>query len=295
MRGLTWQAVVEAQHEAKKDLLIELGHFFDLFTPYSPAVGTKDLPLQPLEAMEKGVFQDKPVILGTVRDEGLLFAYQAFSSPESRTVEDGVLTAGFGLVNGGKILRQYPRSAAGKAAKDMRNHTGVIATDALFHCAARHGAQVLASHEASGRRASSTWHYHFDHVPNYPLATKIWLPGFDECVGSVCHSTELPFLWRANTSLAFINTSFTPSESAMAETMQKYWANFAKAGAPGGVGERETSTATSPQGGAAWPPFSTADEPMMRFSADPPSGVDRGFWKAKCAFWDQLGYRWGQA
>jgi carboxylesterase type B len=307
LRSLTWQAVVEAQHEAKKDLLIEFGHFFDLFTPYSPAVGTKELPLQPLEAIERGTFQDKPVILGTVRDEGLLFGYQAFPTAESRTVEDGVLEAGFGLLNGPRILKQYPRSAAGKQARDMRNHTGVIATDGLFHCAARHGALTLASHTASGKRASSTWHYHFDHVPNKPLAARIWLPGFDECLESVCHSSELPFLWRANTSLAFINASFTPSEAAMAETLQSLWANFAKTGSPSGTPSGESAASSSSSSSSsdatasllgagslpAWPPFSAVDEPMMRFTADPPSGVDHKAWRDKCAFWDTLGYSWG--
>ena len=281
MRGLSPHAVVEAQVAAKKDLLVEIGHFFDLFVPYSPAVNTKVLAMQPLAAIERGLWHDKPVVIGSVANEGKLFAYQAFPSPESRTVEDGLLAAGFGASNSVEILRQYPRSEASKEAHDVRNHTGIIATDGLFHCAIRHAARNLAAQARAGSRTSRTWLYHFDHVVSF--GREMWLPAFPECLDAACHSEELPFVWLANSSLAAFNATFTAPEAALAETMQRYWAAFAKGGAP---------LARQEVGAASWPVYDAATEVMMRFTASPPSGSDRHAWAPKCKFWDQLNYTW---
>lgn len=155
---------------------------------------------------------------------------------------------------------------------DERNHTGVVTTDALFHCAIRHGALALGRQPS---RRSPTWVYHFDHVISF--GDRVWLPGFAECVDKVCHSAELPYLFRANTSLAFINASFTPAEERLASTIQSMWGRFAKTGSPATGG---------------WPAFDAANESMMRFTATPASSADEAAWRPKCAFWDKLGYRW---
>ena len=275
MRSLPWKDVVQAQHDAKHDLFVELGHLFDLFCPYSPAIGTDVLATQPLQAIEAGKMQDKPIIIGTVAQEGLLFGWQAFHKPESSLVEDALLEAGFGVTKGPRILKQYPRSSAAKQAHDMRNHTGLVATDGLFHCPARHGALALAAQRASKERKSDTWHYHFGHVASF--SKQMWLPLFPECVDAVCHSEELPFLFLANSSLAFINASFTAPEEALAHTLQAYWGHFANFGSPA---EKDSE----------WPPFDETNEPMMHFTADPASGVDHAAWRTKCSFWDDLGY-----
>ena len=49
-----------------------------MFVPFSPVVGTPMLSMQPLDAIERGELQDKPLIIGSVRDEGVIFVYEAF-------------------------------------------------------------------------------------------------------------------------------------------------------------------------------------------------------------------------
>ena len=276
MRGLTWEEVVDAQDAAQKDLLVEVGHFLDLFVPFSPTVGTADLPRQPFEAIVSGEMQDKPVVLGSVANEGVIFVHEAFSGPESRTEEDGLLSVAFGLSTLPQLLKAYPRSGHDKAAHDMRNHTSRVSTDALFHCSIRHAALALT---AQPNRTSPTWVYHFEHVPSFP---SIWMPNFPYCADVVCHAAELPFLFRANTSLAFANVSLTPGEAVMAEQMQTYWAQFANDAAPA----------------ASWPQFGAAAETAMVFAAPNSTGgghatgaVD-GEYKAKCGFWEGTGFDW---
>jgi len=263
----------------------------DLFVPYSPVVGVAELPQQPLEAMVSGTLADKPLLIGSVRDEGLIFAYEAFPDPESRVAEDAVMTTSFGAANAHRILKQYPRSAAGKSAKDMRNHTSLWATDGLFHCAIRYGALALApnatnatnaTNAPAGKRVSPVWVYHFDQVPTF--GEQGWTPGFTECIPAVCHSAELPYLFRTEAYIASLNASFSPRERTLGESMETFWANFARDGEPG----------TDAINDVTWPPFDATEEASMRFKVDGSavSTVVNAAQRDKCQFWDQLGYEW---
>ena len=280
MRSIDSKEVVAAQVRAQKDLFVEVGHFLNLFVPYSPVVGVDEFKEQPLAALVHGRLHDKPILMGSVSNESLLFVYEAFPGSLSGIEEDGVLDLVFGVENTSKILRQYPRprattgeatAVAASSGRDLKVHAGNITNDALFYCPIRHGAVELSKQRQRGVRESPTYVYHFEHVISY--GAKFWQPLFPECVDAVCHSEELPFVFNPDTSA--INASFTADESRLAKTMQEAWGGFARTSAPGG----------------GWPAFEMGTEASMLFQT-PSSVVEHAAYARRCELWDQMGYNW---
>jgi acetylcholinesterase/cholinesterase len=275
LRGKSADAVVAAQAEAQNDLVAELGEFLSLFQPFSPVVGTDELPVQTLDGLLAGAVHDVPILLGSVRQEGVIFIYEAFAGAEPILEEAALLELVYGVADTPKIQKQYPMPQSAKDAKDARNHTALFATDSLFHCALRHAALSLAARTTAGTRLSPTYLYHFDHVISF--GAKFWDPTSPICVDTVCHAEELPFVF--NPDLSAINATFTADEATLAASMQTYWSNFARDGRPGA------------NGALAWPPLDAAEK-AMRFTTDPANSIDTGRYADKCAFWDKLGYKW---
>eukprot|EP00937_MAST-01D_sp_MAST-1D-sp2_P000965 g965.t1 len=277
LEALPWQQLVAAQKAAQADLLADVGQVLSLFQPFSPAVGTPELPRQTLAAMLAGGVADVPLVLGSVRQEGVIFLYEAFTKPEP--VLEEALLVDLVYSHRREIMRRYPLPAAARAANDARNHTAVLATDSLFHCAIRHAARALARNDSGsgrrGARSSPTFVYHFDHIISF--GAKFWLPTSPICVDTVCHAEELPFVFAPD--LTVINASFTPAEAALAHSMGRYWTNVAKAGAPGS------------DGAISWPTMDGAER-ALRFTTDPANSIDTARYADKCAFWDSLGYKW---
>ena len=88
MRTLTWQEILAAAVKAETNVLANLNEFLSLFQPYSPTVGTLDLTKQPMEGFLDGSSIDVPIIMGSVRQEGVIFMYEAFHKGLERTEED---------------------------------------------------------------------------------------------------------------------------------------------------------------------------------------------------------------
>ena len=79
-------------------------------------------------------------------------------------------------------------------------------------------------------------------------------------------------VFRANVSV--INASYTAAEESLAASMQALWSGFAKTGAP-----------------PDWPSFGADRQRVMRLQT-PSIVVEDAAYRAKCDFWDALGYEW---
>ncbi len=282
MRNLSWVQVVDAQMQAEKDLVVELGHFLSLFQPYAPTAGTELLPTQPLLAMQRGEAHDVPIIFGSVQQEGLVFLYNAYNNSRMTWYDmDGMLGLVYGIEHVREIKRAYPPTEVEKLVDDMRNDTAPIATDSLFHCFARHTALGLDAQRKSGTRKSSTYVYHYDHVVSF--GRRFWLPLDPICVDAVCHGAELPVLFQP--VLTPIGANFTADELALSATMQTYWSNLAHGGAPGTAGHGDGAP-------LEWPSFSSEHEPAMLFRAAGGNEVVQAAFREKCMLWDSIGYSW---
>jgi carboxylesterase type B len=125
---------------------------------------------------------DVPLVMGSVRQEGMIFMYEAFKKNLIRTEEDGLLAVIYGLQNVEKILKEYPRnrSSGSLDGKDMRNHTAPIVTDSLIKCPIRKVLLTLSAMEKNGTRQSKGYNYHFDHVLSF--GSSFWLPTSPICV-----------------------------------------------------------------------------------------------------------------
>jgi acetylcholinesterase/cholinesterase len=265
LMDLPVKQLIEAQSASDSDVIANLDDFVGLFTPWTPVLGTEEIPLELLRGFQSGQIADVPVVIGTVRDEVLEFIYSGFTTPLGKTEMWAVVAAVFGVKYVAKIKDQYPEPAN---TTDYRNYLAHFANDALFHCPGRNAALSLSKRQT---RQSPTFNYHFDHVVSF--GAQMWLPRYPECLDKVCHAAELPFIFRTN--LSSVNATYTADEVAMSIELEKYWSEFAKNG----------------NFSSGWPQIDVASEQTRLFQA-PTGKVETKAYAAKCAFWDDLGYSW---
>jgi para-nitrobenzyl esterase len=168
---------------------------------YGPSVDEYVLTDSPLEVMLAGQHNNVPVIIGTNRNEGLIFILGIPLSSEAdyqAAVER--LFSSFSA----QVLERYPVSdyPSPRAAFDA------ILTDLAFICPARAASLVLASYQPR------TFVYHFTHSVN--------TPSFVRDLGAF-HGLELAFVFN---NFGLIRP--TPEEVSLSETMLTYWTDFAR-------------------------------------------------------------------
>jgi carboxylesterase type B len=273
MRKLTWQEVLAGAVKAETSIIANANSFLSLFQPFSPTIETPELSKQPMQGFLDGTSIDVHIMIGSVRQEGMIFLYEAFKKGLKRAEEDGLLALIYGIQNVGKVLQQYPRTGDKKG--DMRNHTAPIVTDSLFKCPIRHIILQMLKNQST---TSKIYNYHFDHVLSF--GNKFWLPSSPICLNTVCHGDELPILFRPN--ITIINGVYTKKEIQLSTEMQTYWGNFAKKGVPG---------SSSVSNNIKWIEFNTMNESAMKFSTTN-EGIINHQYTEICEFWDSLGYPW---
>ena len=154
--------------------------------------------------------------------------------------------------------------------KDGRNAFNILATDLLFYCPLRNVTRGYQS--VLGASAVPTYVYRFKHV----LSFDCWGPDYPFCVGTVCHGSELPFVWNVFSD-GVIAYDHTPAETQLASDMGTAWANFIARGDPNGQGVPMKYPLYSPLD-----PIVVLDEPGFEEQADARASY--------CDMWDQLGY-----
>jgi len=225
------------------------------FLPWMPVIDGTLLPGDPLVQMQSGQIHQVPVAMGTVRNETAGFV--DFLQPFMGALEYEFFMAWiFNHVNDTQqVLDMYPALGSDSVAS-LR----ALSLDALFDCPSRAGAKAIVA--ASG---NPMYVYHFLHVPSWSSG------GSPQCTNdSVCHSAELPFVFR---SAGFLNVSLTSAEDGLSTEMLDAWTTFAHTGAM-----------PSP-----WPKFSPATPSVLLFDL-PTSTTAADYNVENCAFWDSLGY-----
>jgi para-nitrobenzyl esterase len=210
---------------------------------FNPVVDGTVIPDQPRTLVEAGSFAKVPYILGSNFEEGALFLLGA-----APVTTDAEYTAALGRLFGraaASVAATYPSSAFSRPMDALVRVWG----DFRLGCSTYDSARRFARHGSPVRM------YAFSRT----------IPGL-EALGPT-HGTEMPYVFA---------TLPTPSaaDTALSDSMQGYWARFAKSGDPNGAGALD------------WPAFDETTDQRMGF--DVPSTVLKGFRRKECDFWGTI-------
>jgi para-nitrobenzyl esterase len=223
---------------------------------YQPNLDGDVLPQSIGTALSSGQFNHVPVIIGTNHDEWRLFVglAQAEGGPAVTAANYQSMIAGTLGVSASAaavIAAQYPLSNYASPAVAL----GAVGTDAIFACNALTAEDSLAKYVP-------TYAYEFADED----APELYLPPEGFPYGAA-HASEIQYLFALNT-VAFPAT-LSASQLKLAATMQGYWTDLAKYGAPGG----------------GWPRFSSS-QPVWRTLVPPQPANETDFAaQHHCSFW----------
>jgi para-nitrobenzyl esterase len=229
LRQLDVQTVLDNQASSSDLLGSPTG-----LTQYFPNVDGVLIPQQPVQAITSNQYNKVPVMIGTTRDEGTLFAALAFdlldgplSAQDYPTQIAGVAAtvASQGAAEGGsssglttqliaaRILRTYPLRSYSSPGQAL----AAVITDASFACPALITAQLLSL-------TTVTYSYEFaDRASPMLFLPPVSFPY------RASHTNELQYLFD---NLGSMPVPLSRDQQALAGTMKKYWTQFAAAGTP---------------------------------------------------------------
>ena len=256
LRSADANDIVSEQSNTIIQMASLLGLHLAGFLVWSPVIDGSFLDEDPTISAEKGGL-DRPVILGTTHDEGVLFVHEiakAFGGDVSATTYRSVLTLIFGSDNTTDIINLYGINPDG----DNSEFLAQIITDYLFGCANRFVAD---------RSVSDLYAYEFDEN-----AINVW-PDIVKCDGKACHGDDLPFTFHTDEQ---IGIQFTEAQNRLSEEMMGYWGAFATTLNP------NIATLLN------WPAFASSDRAYLILDTPELSTAVNPI--PNCEFWDQIGY-----
>eukprot|EP01133_Synstelium_polycarpum_P003717 gene3717-4285_t len=237
------------------------------FLPWTPVIDDHLIPDQPLALIQLGAFNKVPVLLGTVRDEALIFI-ASVSTNINKLEWNGALIDFFGISAPSLIKQTYASYI--NSSTNYFELLSLLGTDYIFVCPTRAAAQSLAVNGGQ-----PVWQYQFQHVSSF----NAYIGQFPECQDMVCHGLELPYVFDTVTSTN--QFTFTPQELQLSLDLMQYWTNFAKTGNP--------NTGSAPSPSLEWPAFDKSSDQSLIFQT--PSFTTVGLRKSYCDFWDTRGYQ----
>ncbi|XP_010885571.2 crystal protein [Esox lucius] len=267
--SLSPEAVLAAQMKSSSKVVNPF-RFLEVFETWGPYIDGKLIKEQAVTAFQKGHWQkEKPVLLGTTSEEGIIFVNGVFTKPVS-TMESIVYITAIFKQHTFQILWEYLPLYKDT---DKRGMLAQIVTDYIFLCPSRKSAR------AGTEAGSSVWMYIFDHVAS---DHSVW-SGQPSCYEHVCHGAELPFLFGA---ASVANFTLTTPERLLSNRMVCYWGEFAHAGDP--ASRVQQTGFCRQQRTPAWPRYSAAGSwALMNFTVH--SHSQAGTRDRVCDFWDKLG------
>lgn len=272
LRAASTGDIVAAQVKVEKDLVVDLPHVLEAFLPWTPLVDANTsvdaLRGQPRTLFANGLAQKKPMIVGTVQNEALLFIWEAFGKPLPAIEYDAYLAVVFGIGEALEVGAKYP--LPGQYNDDARRWLAHIGTKGLFQCSTRNASLGQAN-------VAPTYVYHFDHIMSFSDA--VWGPNFTICDDAVCHAEELAFVWHPDAEL--LNLTYAASEQVLSQDMESYWGSFAHTGNPNAASGATTIN---------WPVFNPTTEQTMLLQT-PKSTVLSHNYTDECNWWqDVIGF-----
>ncbi len=229
---------------------------------FSPVVDGLVLPSHPFDPVAPAISADKPLIVGSNRDE-IVFFYM--TSPDRSALslsEEGLvshLAARFGD-NGKQLLAVYRQSRPDASPSEI----AVAIESAAFAGA---GSIAIAERKASQGRAPVFMYQMTDHINSL-------VPGTDYAMGAM-HAMDIRLKFDNLAAAESTSPSLTPEEHAdhekAAKNMSQMWATFARTSQPAASGQ------------PAWPAYDLHSRSTMYIAANchvanDPYPVERQVW-----------------
>jgi len=178
-----------------------------------PVVDGHLIPSQPVDAVAAGHLNRVPLINGSNRDEGTVFA--AFGgkalSPQEFTA---AMESRFGG-NAPRVLAAYPLADYPSTTQAQAAGFG----DVFFSCRILKAGELLSAWVP-------VYQYEFDD----PNAPNVFVPHPPFPFGAY-HGSEIQYVLGS----VLTKTVATPAQRSLAESMMRYWINFISTGEPGGT------------------------------------------------------------
>jgi len=229
-----------------------------LALPFSPVVGTPDLPEQPLDRVRAGAHRGVPMMAGTCRDEMALFLV---ADPSLDQLDDAGLA--------GRVASAYPGDAAEavtiyRAARDGRGEgtsarqlAVAILSDAVFRIPDIRLAEAQSAHQEDV----------YMYLVDWPS------PAMGGVLGA-CHAVDLGFTFGTHASgehAQFYGTG--PAADRLSDTFIAAWSAFAHSGNP------------NAEGLPAWPRYEPGSRCTLRLGesvavVEAPMDPERAAWGA---------------
>jgi carboxylesterase type B len=261
LRGLPLNDIIVAQNRFTP----EMSNVFSgtqYYIPLGPTLDGKVIARQPATGAASSSAR-KPVLIGTNKDESILFV-EGRTFPPSEYATDVASLFGRAFQ---QVIAKYPA----KANSTNEEVWGRVQTEYFLTCSTR---------QLAMRARAPVYTYLFNHQPSF----KVWGQSTCRKDGNVCHGDELPFVFH---SADKIGGQFTTDEAKLSETMMRHWTHFATHLDPNG----------DAKSGPQWPRFRASTKRYMALNvpnvsvANDPDAKD-------CAFWDRIGYQlmdpWGR-
>jgi len=269
MRTKSMEEILDAQDHAVK---LNFDNLFINFLPFAPLVEPNgEIPVQPFYGLMNGEFDNMPMLSGSVKDEGQLFVYELFPSPLSKAAYEGIIGLVFGLKYTPEILKAYPFEYL-ENNTDGRNVFNVLSTDLLFYCPVRN---ITRGYQSRQQTPYPTYEYKFDHVISFDC----WGPGYEFCVGEVCHGSELCFVFDVFTDGLTVDYTPNADEVQLTTEVSNAWANFITNGNPN-KGLKINK---------AYPEYTAATDAVIVLD-EPSTSVNAHMREKYCDMWDRMGY-----
>ena len=230
---------------------------------FAPVVDGHVLPNHPFDPTAPAISKDKPLIVGTNRDETTFFFWERKNTEVfAMTFETlgAKLQSDFGA-DSETILATYRQSRPQASAPDIYI---AITTAGMFWIGA-----VAIAEKKFAQQGAPVYSYMFVHESDYII------PGTTHKFGAG-HATEIPYKFDNVESvirsggMSFLGPNST--SVAAAHNMSEMWATFARTGHPGAKGQ------------PAWPAYDLKTRATMEIDAqcrvvDDPFGKERELWE----------------
>ncbi|XP_066269317.1 cAMP-regulated D2 protein-like [Branchiostoma lanceolatum] len=267
LRSKDADAVIHATKKALKFIDNPL-RAIEMFMNWGPTIDSDIVPGQTINLFANGKFQKKPLIIGTVLEENVVFINMGFKQPITNKLKLAEVLAAFVHEKALAVFREY----SPKKSEDYRAILSVISTDWMFTCPTRSVARNVAS------VGGNVWLYLFDHVWSFK---HLW-ESHDCCNGHVCHGEDLPFVFQTT---RLIDVNMTADEQVLADTMAYHYGNFAHTGDPNKPGPHTSSVKPA---GLHWPVYNKDNNFTCLNITTPENVLMENYREEKCDFMDKL-------